>query len=319
MEVNKPYRTTSKMFSLIFQEPALLQMMSRFGIPLGVGDKTVEEVCLEHNVHPGTFITVANFIKFGRTSTVNTENQVCVECLMNYLKQAHSYFLKFQLPAIRHKLLEAIICTNGNDLNKVSGLIIKFFDEYVSEVSRHMKIENQKVFTYVEALLEGEKDADHSINRFDSSIGSVSHNAINEKIQELKNIIIKYYKPEASSDLLNSVLYDIFVCEEDMRRHCDVENEIFVPAVMRLENSLTDDCSKASQPDECCNKNELSEREKEIVALLVRGMKTKEIAEKLFISTHTVQTHRKNIGNKLNIHSISGLTIHALVNNIVKL
>jgi regulator of cell morphogenesis and NO signaling len=52
---------------------------------------------------------------------------------------------------------------------------------------------------------------------------------------------------------------------------------------------------------------------------VVKGMTNKEIAQTLFISVNTVLTHRKNISRKLNIHSISGLTIYAIVNKIVKL
>ena len=61
----------------------------------------------------------------------------------------------------------------------------------------------------------------------------------------------------------------------------------------------------------------LSEREREIVGCIVRGMTNKEIAENLFISVNTVLTHRKNISRKLNIHSVSGLTIYAIVNKLV--
>ena len=60
-----------------------------------------------------------------------------------------------------------------------------------------------------------------------------------------------------------------------------------------------------------------SAREKEIIVCVVKGMTNKEIASKLFLSTHTVNTHRRNIINKLQIHSPAGLTIYALVNNIV--
>ena len=61
----------------------------------------------------------------------------------------------------------------------------------------------------------------------------------------------------------------------------------------------------------------LSEREREIVGCIVRGMTNKEIADNLFISVNTVLTHRKNISRKLNIHSVSGLTIYAIVNKLV--
>lgn len=63
----------------------------------------------------------------------------------------------------------------------------------------------------------------------------------------------------------------------------------------------------------------LSAREKEIVVCVVKGMTNREIADRLFLSTHTVVTHRRNIARKLQIHSASGLTVYAIVNKLVEL
>lgn len=61
----------------------------------------------------------------------------------------------------------------------------------------------------------------------------------------------------------------------------------------------------------------LSQREKEILGCVVKGLTNKEIAEKLYISVHTVITHRRNITRKLQVHSAAGLTIYAIVNKLV--
>lgn len=74
------------------------------------------------------------------------------------------------------------------------------------------------------------------------------------------------------------------------------------------------------QPEEeSDNQETLSQREKEIVICVVKGMTNKEIAENLFLSIHTVITHRRNISKKLQIHSAAGLTIYAIVNKLVEL
>lgn len=62
---------------------------------------------------------------------------------------------------------------------------------------------------------------------------------------------------------------------------------------------------------------ELSEREKEILRQVALGLTNSEIAEKLFISQHTVIAHRKNITSKLGIKTISGLTVYALLNDLI--
>jgi len=74
---------------------------------------------------------------------------------------------------------------------------------------------------------------------------------------------------------------------------------------------------KGKEKDE--EENQLTPREREIVIDVSKGFSNKKIAECLFLSTHTVNTHRRNIAKKLEIHSVSGLTVYAIVNNLVKL
>jgi len=71
---------------------------------------------------------------------------------------------------------------------------------------------------------------------------------------------------------------------------------------------------KSKNQDE---KSDLSEREKTIVKLVALGKTANEIADVLFLSSHTVITHRKNISKKLGIKTVSGLTVYAILNNIV--
>lgn len=64
---------------------------------------------------------------------------------------------------------------------------------------------------------------------------------------------------------------------------------------------------------------ELTQREKEIVIGVVKGMSNKEIANMIHVSVNTVMTHRRNIAAKLEIHSPAGLTVYALMSNLITL
>ena len=66
-----------------------------------------------------------------------------------------------------------------------------------------------------------------------------------------------------------------------------------------------------------CEGISLSEREIEIIKLISDGLTNKEIADKLYLSTHTVNTHRKNIMHKLNIKNTAGIVIYAVKENII--
>ena len=62
---------------------------------------------------------------------------------------------------------------------------------------------------------------------------------------------------------------------------------------------------------------ELSKRETDVLVAVAKGMMNKEIADQMNISIHTVISHRKNITRKTGIKSISGLTVYALLNNLI--
>lgn len=87
----------------------------------------------------------------------------------------------------------------------------------------------------------------------------------------------------------------------------------------RLSKKISGLLNVPSEEEDLKNQDALSQREKEIVICVVKGMTNKEIAEKLFLSIHTVITHRRNISKKLQIHSAAGLTIYAIVNKLVTL
>ena len=98
------YKPTDKMRDLVKDNSALILVMGRFGISLGFGDKSVRDVCRTHNVNENTFLEVVNFVS---DRDYNFE-AVSLPSIIGYLKQAHDYFLDFNLPNIRRKLIEAI-------------------------------------------------------------------------------------------------------------------------------------------------------------------------------------------------------------------
>ena len=303
------YTPHNKMREIIIDNNLLLMVISRFGIAFGFGDKTIREACEADGVDTDTFLAVANFISHKEFR----DYSISLHSLMGYLKRAHTSVLDFSLPTIRRKLIEAI---NYVDTNDVSFLLMKFFDDYVAEVRRHMEHENDTIFPYVEKLLSGMVDPGFTIARY-----SASHEDMVSKLKELKDIFIYHYN-QRDNDTLSSALYDIIVCEHDLMSHFEVENRLLLPAVEKLEASLR--ATMADAPVEEVQEADpqldaLSEREKEIIKYVALGLSNKEIADELYLSIHTVTTHRRNLSAKLDIHSPAGLTIFAILHNLVNL
>lgn len=94
-------------------------------------------------------------------------------------------------------------------------------------------------------------------------------------------------------------------------------------SVFDTKNKLTEKISHHLKQYETNEEKEegedLTPREKLILKHVALGFTNKEIATKLFISTHTVISHRKNITRKLDIKTVSGLTVYSLINGIIKM
>lgn len=305
------YEASDKMISLIRDNYNLLQSLGSFGISLGFGDKTVKQVCDDQNVDTNTFLAVVNFTINGYRE-MDDVSRLSVPTLLQYLKASHDYFIGFQLPFIRKELVDAL---DEND--NLARLILKLYDEYSRSVTQHMKYEEKTVFPYVESLIAGKPKANYAIDMY-----SKHHGQESMKLRELKSIIIKYFPGDSlRNNQLSATLYDIYNNEEWLALHAEVEDKIFIPAIKYLEDKSrqSDVSAKISS---MIGKNQegadaLGEREKDVIVALVQGMSNKEIAEHLCISVNTVITHRRNIARKLQIHSPAGLTIYAIVNNLI--
>ncbi|MBO5881489.1 MAG: hemerythrin domain-containing protein [Paraprevotella sp.] len=317
------YKETNQMGDIICEDYRILQVMSRFGLTLGFGDHTVGETCATAGVDATTFLAVVNFIRSnGRTNNIgDIVEALSLPSLMDYLHRSHDYFVKFRLPSIRRKLIEALDCSANN---QIAFLILKFYDEFASEVSRHMEYEDKHIHTYVKDLMKGVRThSEVNIHQL-SHRHQDNHAQIEKTLSELKNIIIKYYPTDSQAQLLNEVLIDLYMTEEDLFNHCHLEDTLFYEAVVRLEEQfqeqgVEEDIKADAIEETLTSTDSLSEREKEVIVCVVKGMANKEIAEHLFISVNTVMTHRRNITRKLQIHSPAGLTIYAIVNGLINL
>ena len=132
--------------------------------------------------------------------------------------------------------------------------------------------------------------------------------------QRWANLFIS--KPELleKTILLEGVLREGFI--EDALKH-EAHSSIHLmedkeAIIRKIQNLLDRDNKDPETPSK-----ELSPRETTIVRLVSMGLTNRKIAEKLFLSAHTVMSHRKNINSKLGIKSVSALTIYAIVNNII--
>ncbi|MDR3220364.1 MAG: hemerythrin domain-containing protein [Dysgonamonadaceae bacterium] len=221
------YGETDVMSQLIGENYPALLVMSRFGIALGFGEKTIGDVCRENGVDVHTFLAIINLIANGNRIPLSFETNISIDSLIDYLHNSHDFFLNYRLPEIRKKLLK-VLNKDEDNLNKA---VLGYFDKFVLEVNNHMMNENRKVFPYVKSLQKAENKNKCSL------VFSKPHEQIEMRLTEFKNILIKYY-PAQSTHEINDVLFDIFNCEKDLASHNAVEEYLFLPAIVDLENKI---------------------------------------------------------------------------------
>ncbi|MBR8712751.1 hemerythrin domain-containing protein [Porphyromonas levii] len=226
---SKHYTPHTKMADLVSDHYKILLLIYRFDIPLGMGEKTIKEMCEEYDVDVDTFLFIVHFLLFGEgTGQQELHKKLSLPLIIRFLRNSHSYFLDYRLPEIKRNMMEAI----SEAPQDIQFVINKYFDEYEEEVYQHMKYENEVVFPYAQALMEGAKDPEYGISTFEQK-----HDQVELKMLELKNIFIKYY-PMATDYKVNNILHDLFTCSDELHNHNDVEDFIFVKIVKELEREV---------------------------------------------------------------------------------
>ncbi|VAW28147.1 Transcriptional regulator [hydrothermal vent metagenome] len=116
----------------------------------------------------------------------------------------------------------------------------------------------------------------------------------------------------------NTLIIALIQKEDKNKLSSDYDEVLFYEeSKLALEKKLRHQAGNL-QSNEATPK-ELSQREITILKLIVKGLTHQEVADKLFLSIHTVNTHRKNINRKLGIKTVSGLSVYAIMNHLIQM
>ncbi|MDR1883830.1 MAG: hemerythrin domain-containing protein [Prevotella sp.] len=221
------FKKTMKMSDLIDADYRLLLLLGRLNISLGFGEKSVDSVCRENGFDADCFLFLANYQS--NKSIVNIEEtfkSLPLAPFLRYLKQSHSYFLDKRLPDIRRNL-ELVFNTSEKELKDV---VLNFFDDYTKEVEEHMLYEDEVVFPYVYSLINESGEKKYSINIFEER-----HNDIEGKMNDLKQILLKYVPGTADQMLMIDILTKLYMSGEELEAHTYIENNLVIPRVKEIE------------------------------------------------------------------------------------
>lgn len=224
------YNKDMKMSDLIDADYSLLLLITRLKFSLGFGDRSVEAVCNLYGFNTDCFLFLANFQS--NKSIVNVDkvfDKLPLSPFLYYLKCSHEYFLEKRLPNIRRKL-KLIFAEDERELEE---LVLNFFDNYMKEVQEHMQYEDDTVFPYVTSLIDKSSQDRYSINIFEER-----HNDIEEKMTDLKRILMKYVSGVKDQVLMVNILMELYMSEEELAAHTFIEDNLVIPRVKEIEKQV---------------------------------------------------------------------------------
>lgn len=223
------FKKTMKMSDLIDADYRLLLLLNRLNISLGFGEKSVDTVCKENHFNTDCFLFLANYQS--NKSILNIQEAFAtlpIAPFLQYLKSSHSYFLDRRLPNIRRKL-QLVFASEEKALLDV---VLNFFDNYRKEVQEHMDYEDEEVFPYIHSLINGTSNHKYSIDTFEER-----HNNIEDKMNDLKQILMKYVSGTADQMLMINILMELYMSEEELEAHTFIEDSLVIPWVKDMEKS----------------------------------------------------------------------------------
>ena len=228
-----PVLSEMKTSDIIISNPYLMLMLEHLGINIEVHEKTVKQICNENNIGTELFLTIANLFNGIKPSPKTEYSSNDVQTIINYLENSHQYYLKEKYPQIQDYIKQIYQINNHPEILMIED----FFDKYFIEVTEHLDYENQVVFPYVLNLNNRltQNDYDDTVSNYSVTEYRVHHNDIEEKLTDLKNLLIKYLPQKGDQQLRRKLLFCLFELEYDLNIHSQIENSIVMPLVEKME------------------------------------------------------------------------------------
>lgn len=226
----KPFFFNEKMklANLILTNYKLLFVFPRFGIDFELGDQTVEQMCRKKNISIRLFLLVCNIYSFDNyPPQAGVLDEAALSDLIRYLRNSHRDYLRIRVPKVIADTLRITKSCYGKQFEM-------FCRKYQSEIELHFAYEDRVVFPYVESLLNKQPQC----SSFRISEYKENHGNIQGSLNDLKSLLIKYVHIGKNSEKKRKALINLFLLEDDLKRHALLEDCILVTSVAQLEREL---------------------------------------------------------------------------------
>ncbi|WP_010664191.1 hemerythrin domain-containing protein [Marinilabilia salmonicolor] len=232
----------TKMSDLVQSDFELLAVLQRLKIPFGFKEKSIQTICREEGIDLNFFLNLARWYHERDFFPGETLMNHPVKWLVKYLRSTHSCYIEYHIPRIEEEIIrmESLDRSGGHNMQ----LMLKFFREYISEFTAHIQLEEEKIFPYILSLEENFEKETPAPEFLKTARGYTikdfldEHSDIEEKLVDLRNILLKYLAPPSDNCLFTNVLIEIFRLGNDLNDHTILEENVLIPQVIKMEKDF---------------------------------------------------------------------------------
>lgn len=280
---------------LLFRNPHLMPMIYALGMRGPFGDASISQVCKKQNILEPVLMSLL-------------EASICDDFEWKATFPAYGLL---QLCEMTRSVMDHLILR----LAWVPELVLQ-------QLKAHQEELEHTVLPHINGIYELYYSPEYTSGK--SNLLSYSIEFFPKKpLPKLPLQVVEDRLEQTSSNELNhwETLFDFHRLVELLLALSRVEERLIKPVVLQMEEEIITTFQKKKSkplrlaflklPDSEPIPELLSKREQEVLGLVAQGLMNKEIADRLNISLTTVISHRKNLADKLGIHSLAGLTVYA--------
>lgn len=209
-------KPSSQLNEIIAREPSVIQVMNRFGIFLGIGDSTIEAICADKKLDTDFFVTILNTFTNEDYFPEKHLRSINPLVIVDYLRLTDGSYLQFQLPNIERHF--ASLLQHSGTANNLR-LMKTFFNEVKNDVTAFINNDIDSWFDNIDNWsVANRDDRAHDDGK-----------AIEEKISDLRNMMIMHLQGEYDPNLCYAVIVAIIAFEKDFRQNNRIRNRIPLP------------------------------------------------------------------------------------------
>jgi regulator of cell morphogenesis and NO signaling len=240
---NLPITANMQVADVIHINYQLLPVIGRFGLVPGFGNKTINELCSDYNIDTLFFLEIINSYHNADYFSESQFGDYSLSLVVEYLTKTHHYYLDAKIPELEN-IVNNIIRLSNSETKTHNRLIANFFEEYKNELKRHFAYEEKYIFSY-SATLENAYNKGIATpkmilkkKRVDFINQNKDHHQLEEKLFDLKNLIIRHFPSSGSNIAIKRLIPELFSLEEDLNDHSRIEDKVLIPKIIQLEEKI---------------------------------------------------------------------------------